>query len=99
MSEAARKLVSWRLAQDLSQREAAELAGLTKAAWQSYESGASPKAPAIAAIQSVTNGAVSLQDWTESEQDKAVRRARASSKRVRRARRSTPLPRRTGTEG
>lgn len=80
---AAQKLLEWRKGRNLSQREAAELAGLTKAAWQAYEAGASPKATAIDAIQKITDGAVSLSDWIESEETKAVRRAKASARRVR----------------
>lgn len=80
---AGQKLLAWRKKLGLSQREAAARAGLTKAAWQSYEAGSSPKAPAIGSIQRVTDGEVSLSDWAETEEQKVVRRARANAHRVR----------------
>ena len=90
MHEAGKKLLAWRLERGLSQLAAAELGGLTKAAWHSYENGASPKAPAIDAIQRLTDGKVSLEDWRVMEEEKIIRRARTAARRVRRPRRSTP---------
>lgn len=79
---AAEKLVKWRLENGLSQREAARLAEVSQPAWQSYESGAIPKTPAATAIARVTKGAVAVSDWVESEEVRAVRRARAKTRRV-----------------
>lgn len=81
--QAPEKLRRWRKARGLSQAEAATKAGLTKAAWQSYETGSSPKASAVDAIQRVTDGEVALSDWIESDEAKLVRRARAAAARVR----------------
>lgn len=76
------KLVEWRHARGLSQRAAAKLAGLSGAAWQAYESGGLPKTPAAVTIERITDGAVKVLDWAESEEERAVRRARAKAKRV-----------------
>ncbi len=79
------KLVRWRRENGMTQRAAAKLAGLSHATWHAYESGGLPRTPAAVAIERVTNGAVAVGDWVESEEDRAVRRARAASKRVRTA--------------
>lgn len=76
------KLLEWRQNNGLSQEAAGKKAGLTKAAWQSYESGTIPKTPAAVAIERVTDGAVKVSDWMESEVKRAERRARSKMKRV-----------------
>lgn len=78
--------MKWRHANGLTQREAARRAGLSQPAWQAYESGGLPKTPAALSIERLTDGAVSVTDWAESEEERAVRRARAASRRVPRKR-------------
>ena len=87
---AAEKLVKWRHDNGLSQRAAAKKAGLSQPAWQSYESGGLPKTPAAVKIERATGGAVTVSDWVESEETRAVRRARSSAKRVPRVAKSDP---------
>lgn len=80
-------LVEWRKGQGLSQREAAEMAGVSQAAWFSYEDATSNSCPGINAalhIARITEGAVPVEAWREADVAKAERRARAASKRVRR---------------
>lgn len=77
------KLLAWRKKKGLTQREAAALTGVSQPAWQAYENSGIPKTPAATAIERVTDGFVSVNDWVESEETRAVRRARAASKRVR----------------
>lgn len=78
--------MTWRHERGLSQREAAKLAGLSQPAWQAYENGGLPKTPAAVSIERITDGAVRVVDWTESEEVRAVRRARAKTRRVPRVR-------------
>lgn len=84
---AAEKLVRWRKRQNdgrgISQKEAAVRAGLAQAVWQGAEAGKSPRASNIDAFIRVTDGEVTLSDFAESDEVKAVRRARAAAKRVR----------------
>lgn len=82
----AEKLVKWRHEHALSQKQAAEMAGLSQPAWQAYENGGLPKTPAAVAIEKITKGAVKVFDWAESEEDRAVRRAKSKAKRVPRGR-------------
>ena len=86
---AAQKLLEWRKARGLSQRAAATQAGLTQNQWQSYEAGGSPRAAAMAALVKLTGGFVTLSDWLESDEERAVRRARFASKRVRKPKTGT----------
>jgi len=79
------RLVEWRKAKGLTQRAAAALAGVSQAAWNSYEDDQSGSCPGITAaldIARVTEGAVPVEEWREADSAKAVRRARAASKRV-----------------
>jgi transcriptional regulator with XRE-family HTH domain len=79
---AGEKLLKWRHEQGLSQKQAAEKAGLSQPAWQAYESGGLPRTPAASTIERITDGAVKVSDWEESELKRAERRARSKAKRV-----------------
>jgi transcriptional regulator with XRE-family HTH domain len=96
---AGEKLVRWRLANELSQREAAARVGLSQAAWQSYESGGHPRVRAATAIEKLTKGAVKVGDWADGEEERAVRMARKAARSVQRTKARTTAPRRTGTDG
>jgi DNA-binding XRE family transcriptional regulator len=79
------RLVAWRRREKLSQRSAARLAGVSQAAWQSYEDEGSSSCPGVnaaLAIAELTKGEIPVTDWREADLAKAVRRARAASKRV-----------------
>lgn len=79
------RLVAWRQRQSFTQRDAAKLAGMSQAAWQSYEDDTSPACPGVnaaLAIERVTEGEIAVRDWAEADAVKAARRARAISKRV-----------------
>lgn len=73
------KLKAWRGERDISQADAAKLAGFTQAAWCSYESGRVPVTGHALRIQEVTAGSpnhVRVEDWMPliQEQRKARRR-------------------------
>lgn len=92
-----RRLVAWRKRQGLSQREAAAKAGVSQAAWNSYEDEDSTSCPGVNAalsIEEVTSGAIVVADWRQADSAKAIRKAKAAHKRVRRL-----TTRRTGTDG
>jgi DNA-binding XRE family transcriptional regulator len=81
------RLVQWRKERGLSQRDAARLAGVSQAAWNSYEDDNSSSCPGINAaleIARVTEGRIPVEDWRESDIARAVRRTRAAAKRVHR---------------
>jgi transcriptional regulator with XRE-family HTH domain len=83
------RLVEWRRKEGLSQREAARRARISQAAWQSYEDDTSTACPGVnaaLAIEEITGGAVRVAEWRELDVSKAVRKARAASKRVPRTR-------------
>ncbi len=83
------RLVAWRKRRGISQRAAARSAGLSHVAWQSYEDETSTSCPGInaaSAIAEVTKGEIAVEDWREVDMAKAVRRARAMSKRAARPR-------------
>lgn len=82
------RLVGWRQRKGLSQRAAAKLAGVSQAAWQSYEDDTSTSCPGVNAalsIQEITKGEIPVTEWRELDVAKAVRKARAASKRVARS--------------
>lgn len=82
------RLVEWRKKRGLSQREAARLARVSQASWNAYEDDESTSCPGVNAalsIEEVTDGEVRVADWREADSVKAVRKARAASKRVRKA--------------
>lgn len=92
------KLLRWRLGMKLSQREAAARANLSQPAWQSYEAGrCRPNYDSAEKIQRVTKGRIKIAEWRETDEDRAVRRARAASRRVARA--APPAQHGTGTDG
>lgn len=79
------RLVAWRKSKGLSQRAAARLAGLSHVAWQSYEDDTIASCPGVnaaLAIAKVTEEEIAVADWAEADTAKAMRRARAMSKRV-----------------
>ena len=79
------RLVEWRKGAGLSQREAAALAKVSQAAWQSYEDDTSVACPGVnaaLAIERVTGGEIQVRDWSEADAVKAARRARSIEKRV-----------------
>lgn len=61
---AAEKLGAWRKSRELSQREAAKMAGISQAAWQALEAGTIKRLglDVAARIVEVTDGAVALAD-------------------------------------
>jgi len=79
------RLVEWRKREGLSQRRAAALAGVSQAAWQSYEdaeSNACPGVNAALAIEEITKGEIPVSEWREADAVKAKRKAIAAAKRV-----------------
>ncbi len=82
------RLVVWRRRKGLSQRGAARLAGVSQAAWQSYEDDTSTACPGVnaaLAIQEITHGEIPVTEWRELDVAKAMRKVRAASKRVAKA--------------
>lgn len=85
------RLVEWRKAHGLSQREAAKKAGVSQAAWHSYEDDDSTACPGInaaLAIAELTEGEIPVVDWREADIAKVRRKAVAAAKRVVRPARS-----------
>lgn len=78
------RLAKWRLDEGLSQREAAAKAGMSQAAWQSYESGGKPGVEAAVSIDTLTDGKIKVADWRDSKAEREARRSKAASRRVRR---------------
>lgn len=82
------RLVEWRKREGISQREAAKRARVSQAAWQSYEDDTSTACPGVnaaLAIAEITKGEIPVTEWRELDLSKALRKARASSKRVSRS--------------
>lgn len=79
---AAEKLVQWRLGKGLSQRQAAKLMGRSHVTWHSWENGGLPATNLAVELERVTEGAVAVTDWAESEEARAVKRARTKARRV-----------------
>lgn len=85
------RLVEWRKRKELSQRDAAKLANVSQAAWQSYENDLSESCPGINAalvIAEITKGEIAVEDWRQLDVAKAIRRERTAAKRVKRTRRA-----------
>lgn len=82
------RLVAWRRREGHTQREAARRAGVSQAAWQSYEDDTSTACPGVnaaLAIQEITHGEIPVTEWRELDVAKAMRKVRAASKRVARS--------------
>lgn len=82
------RLVAWRKSQGWSQREAAKRAGVSQAAWQSYENEDSTACPginaalAIAELTKTTGQEIPVEAWREADIAKVKRKAIAAAKRV-----------------
>lgn len=65
MGTPAERLRAWRDERDLSQREAARLAGVSQAAWYTLEAGKTHRISLrlAAAIERATGGAIAVNDW------------------------------------
>ena len=69
------KLRAWRDRVGLSQQKAAEKVGTVQPAWRQWECGSrSPDIDFAAAIERVTDGEITMQDWAR---ERRVQRARA----------------------
>lgn len=68
VSIAARRLAVWRKSKDLSQEQAAQLAGVSQATWSTWEVGeAVPRLHAAFEVQRLTRGLVRARDWLAPE--------------------------------
>lgn len=80
-----RKLRAWRLAKNLTQREASKLAGIDQASWHQYENGRIPRDVAVISRLVVltrrSSNALELNDFAETEDEKTRRHARHNSVR------------------
>lgn len=79
------RLLDWRLSQNLSQRQAAEMAGVSQAQWHAYETGGKPGIDAAIRIETATSSKIRILDWQDTEEERAERRARSATRRVRRS--------------
>jgi transcriptional regulator with XRE-family HTH domain len=91
--ESGKKLLGWRLAKGLTQKQAAGLAEIDQASWHQYENGRVPRDTNVIArlmkLTRKTEHALALDDFAETETEKARRKARAN---VARRDESGPLP-------
>lgn len=86
------KLVAWRLAKGWTQRKAAEEAGTNQPTWQGLEDDAIPRdGKLMKRIEELTDGAITVEDFTLSDEEKAIRAARRAA-RTAKADESGPLP-------
>jgi transcriptional regulator with XRE-family HTH domain len=83
MKRASEKLLAWRLAGGLSQRQAAERADISQAAWCEYESGngSTPKVDQAIRIAALTKGHVAVEDWATPTLVRAERKRRVQERR------------------
>ena len=75
-----KRLLQWRLRQapSLSQAKAAAAAGVTQSSWQKYENGlARPKPRGAQGIEALTESEIRIADWAETDEEVAMRKARA----------------------
>lgn len=78
-----KRLMEWRLAAGLNQRQAAELAKVTQAAWSKYENGhARPKQRAADNIERLTKKRIRASDWAETDEERARRLERTRAHTV-----------------
>ena len=80
------KLIAWRKRRKLSQRDAAELVGVSQPSWQAYEAGGVPRTTVASTIERVTDGAVLVADWSEREALQSALRGPPKSRRRQRVR-------------
>lgn len=75
------RLVAWRLAKGWTQRKAAEEAGTNQPTWQGLEDDAIPRdGKLMKRIEELTDGAISVEDFTLSDEEKAIRAARRQAR-------------------
>jgi transcriptional regulator with XRE-family HTH domain len=74
------KLVAWRMKRGLTQRQAAELVGVEQPTWHGYENGKAPRAPTLQRIIQATDGAVTAEDYAETDEARAIRQARRAAR-------------------
>jgi transcriptional regulator with XRE-family HTH domain len=83
------KLLAWRLAKGLTQDQAAKLVGLGQASWHQYERGAMPRdVKVIERLIKLTRGtkhALSLEDFSETDEARARRREERLARTVAKA--------------
>jgi transcriptional regulator with XRE-family HTH domain len=58
-------LADWRIEQNLTQAEAAEKIGVSRAAWQAWEGGVPPGLGNALALEKLTEGAVTAAEWVK----------------------------------
>jgi transcriptional regulator with XRE-family HTH domain len=80
---AGQKLLAWRKSKGLTQRKAAIAFGVTQPTWQGYEDGKPPATKLLQRLIEMTDGAVSLADYAESDEELAKRRAQREARTVR----------------
>jgi transcriptional regulator with XRE-family HTH domain len=66
------KLRQWREGQRLSQAEAGDKVGVSAVAWGRYERGRVPEPEVLQKIITVTQGAVTANDWFDIPREKAA---------------------------
>lgn len=88
---AGQKLLAWRKRAGLTQRQAAKLACVSQPTWLEYENGRAPETKRMARIIELTEGAVTLADYAESEEDIAKRKAQREARTVRSAESGTDV--------
>lgn len=64
------RLRNWRKKAGLSQDQAAKLVGTIQATWRAWESGSTPEADYIEALEKLTKGAVSFSGWARDRRKK-----------------------------
>lgn len=75
------KLVAWRLAKGWTQRRAAEEAGTNQPTWHGLENGSIPRdGKLMERVEEMTDGAVTVSDFTESDEERALRMARREAR-------------------
>lgn len=89
------KLLAWRLAKRLTQKQASRLAQIDQASWHQYENGRIPRDVAvIARLVKLTRGtvnAIKLEDFSETDEERTRRRARIESRTARKDESGTTL--------
>jgi transcriptional regulator with XRE-family HTH domain len=77
-----RKLLAWRMSRRMTQKDAAKLADIDQASWHQYENGRIPRDVAVIGrlikVTRKTPHALGLEDFAETDDEKARRKARAN---------------------
>lgn len=87
------KLVAWRLAKGWTQRKAADEVGTDQPTWHGMENGSIPRDGALMLrLQELTEGAVTVADFTESDEERALRAARREARTAKKDESGPTLP-------